>query len=351
MDRSKHLILIKGEDLTADVKLCKYNPSTKKYDVTFIKNGNTYPYSYTSIEWVKNPDILNPDNVLIKHGNRKLIQIQAISVFHAKVADYWFIRFLNGSEKTYNSQDLDISHSCLGEYEVKNCKNYLHELASVNELKSDDDGTLLQKQYEKLRFIGNDTVMAVYMNPKKHKARTYQANDYIFPFGGNSSQFKAVANALSNQVSIIQGPPGTGKTQTILNIIANLLIMEKTVQIVSNNNSATLNVLEKLSSPMYELGFLVAPLGKSKNKDEFINNQTGIYPALTNWKLNTEQQLDLKTKINTHIRKLSSAFFAKERLAQARAELDSLIVEIKYFEQYCSETHVSRLEIKYSRNH
>jgi len=99
--------------------------------------------------------------------------------------------------------------------------------------------------------------MAVYMNPKKHKACAYQVNDYIFPFGGNSSQFKAVANALSNQVSIIQGPPGTGKTQTILNIIANLLIMGKSVQIVSNNNSATLNVLEKLSSPCMNWGFLL----------------------------------------------------------------------------------------------
>ena len=34
-----------------------------------------------------------------------------------------------------------------------------------------------------------------------------------------------VKNALENQISVIQGPPGTGKTQTILNIIANLLIL------------------------------------------------------------------------------------------------------------------------------
>ena len=101
---------------------------------------------------------------------------------------------------------------------------------------------------------------------------------------------------------------------------------------------------------MYELGFLVAPLGKSKNKVEFINNQTGIYPVLTNWKLNTKQQLGLKTKINNHITELSRAFSAKERLAQAKAELDSLTVEIKYFEQYCSETYMSSPEIKYSRN-
>ena len=79
----------------------------------------------------------------------------------------------------------------------------------------------------------------------------------IFPFGGNASQFKAVENALSNQMSVIQGPPGTGKTQTILNIIANLLVRGKTVQVVSNNNSATQNVFEKLASPKYNTGCLV----------------------------------------------------------------------------------------------
>jgi superfamily I DNA and/or RNA helicase len=350
MDRGKHLILIKGEDCTDDIKFCEYSLSTQKYIVVFKGNEKTYSYNYTFIEWVKNPEVINPDNVRIKYKDQKLDKIQTISVFHARATDYWFIRLSNGSEKTYNSQEINISYSCLGENETKKCLKYLQALASIHDLKSDDGEILLQKQYENLKFVGEDTVMAVYMNPKRHKMRIYQVNDYIFPFGGNSSQFKAVTNALSNQVSIIQGPPGTGKTQTILNIIANLLIIGKSVQIVSNNNSATLNVLEKLSSPLYELGFLVAPLGKSKNKVEFINSQTGIYPTLTNWKLNVEQQFDLKTKINNHVKKLSSAFSVKERLAQAKAELNSLIVEIKYFEQYCSETYLTFEKIKYGHN-
>ena len=66
-------------------------------------------------------------------------------------------------------------------------------------------------------------------------------------------QKQAVEHALSNQVSIIQGPPGTGKTQTILNIIANLLLAKKSVLVVSNNNSAVSNVVEKLSKPQYSL--------------------------------------------------------------------------------------------------
>ena len=63
-------------------------------------------------------------------------------------------------------------------------------------------------------------------------------------------------------------PPGTGKTQTILNIIANILVRGKTVQVVSNNNSAIVNVLEKLSK--YDMGFIVALLGSTVNNEKFI---------------------------------------------------------------------------------
>ncbi|MBB2389583.1 AAA family ATPase, partial [Escherichia coli] len=60
----------------------------------------------------------------------------------------------------------------------------------------------------------------------------------IFPFGLNESQLLAVERAFSSQISVIEGPPGTGKTQTILNVVANILIQNKTVAILSNNNSA-----------------------------------------------------------------------------------------------------------------
>jgi superfamily I DNA and/or RNA helicase len=247
VDASKHLILNNGKDITADVKLCQYNSDTGKYYVTF-KNGRTYPYGCHSIEWVKNPNIINPCSVHISHGGRELFKIQDICVFYAKATDYWHIRFSDGREKNYDQREIKIATSCLGESEIQNCMSYLRQLATINELKSDDGEILLQKQYEKLNFVDDGTAMTIYLNPEKHKVSTYHNSNLIFPFGGNSSQFKAVENALNNQISVIQGPPGTGKTQTILNIIANLLIAGKTVQVVSNNNSATANVLEKLSS-------------------------------------------------------------------------------------------------------
>ncbi|MFA9379905.1 MAG: AAA domain-containing protein, partial [Acetanaerobacterium sp.] len=319
MNTSKHLILKNGEDITSDVTFCKYNPQTKKYNVTF-QGGTTYSCNYQSIEWVRDPQILNPALVHIIHGDREFFNIQNICVFHAKTEDYWHIRFANGSEKRYAKRDLRVVNSCLSESEAQNCMGYLRQLAAINELKSEDGEILLQKQYEKLDFVGVDTAMATYLNPAEHKTRTYNKYNLIFPFGGNASQFKAVENALGNQISVIQGPPGTGKTQTILNIIANLLVDGKTVQIVSNNNSATENVLEKLASPKYSMGFLVAPLGNSTNKKAFVQSQTGCSPDLTNWEVDADKQTELRENIKSRTKELAETFAGQERLAQARLE-------------------------------
>lgn len=349
MDTSKHLILNNGVNITSNVKLCKYNPETRGMDVTFL-NGKKYPYGYQSIEWVRNPEIINPALVHITYHDKELFDIQYICVFHAKSADHWHIQFSNGTEINCTKSDLKVVVSCLSEIEAQSSMSYLKQLAAINELKNDDGEILLKKQYENLEFVEPDTAIAIYLNPTKHKARTYNKQYLIFPFGGNASQFRAVENAMRNQISVIQGPPGTGKTQTILNIIANLLIEGKTVQIVSNNNSATENVLEKLASPKHNMGFLVAALGNSTNKELFIQSQTGHYPDLSRWELNIDKQIKLREKIQSHIVKISDTFAKQERLARIRHELDSLLLEIKYFEQYCSESKLEYSNIKPRRN-
>lgn len=83
---------------------------------------------------------------------------------------------------------------------------------------------------------------------------------------------------------MIEGPPRIGKTQTILNIIANLLIREKTVQVVSNNNSAIENIIEKLSLPKYVLDFFVASIGRTEKKQTFIESQIGVHLDFSKWR-------------------------------------------------------------------
>ena len=170
----------------------------------------------------------------------------------------------------------------------------------------------------------------------------------IFPFGCNNSQYKAVKNAMENQISVIQGPPGTGKTQTILNIIANILMQGKTVQIVSNNNSATENVYEKLSSPKYNLGFVAATLGSSKNKKLFVEHQDAAYPDFSSWKTGEDPSV-LQKGIAEQSSQLKSVFDKQEKLACLRQELSQLVTEQEYFNQYVKESDVHTDSIKFKK--
>ena len=141
---------------------------------------------------------------------------------------------------------------------------YLAEIAETIGIKGDDDKSLLANEYAKIKT--NDkpqSALFAYLNADFKPAKYQDNKPLLFPFGSNLSQFKAVKNAILNQISVIEGPPGTGKTQTILNIIANLLYQNKSVAVVSNNNAATQNVFEKLENA--DLDAICAVLGKREN--------------------------------------------------------------------------------------
>ena len=168
---------------------------------------------------------------------------------------------------------------------------------------------------------------------QKPKARPLPET-VIYPFGLNQSQKTAVENALSSQVSIIQGPPGTGKTQTILNIIANVVRNGQTVAVVSNNNAAILNVAEKLEKK--GLSFLTAFLGSRANKERFLENQTGRYPDMSDWAMEAEQKLQLEQEVIACSKELNQMFNLKNRIAAIDQELLELAAEQRHFDEYCA---------------
>ena len=340
MDERRNLILIKGENKTWQIKRCYYDPQSQRYQVTF-DNSKTYAYAYNSVEWRKDPEALNPALYQIATAGNTFNNIQAIFAFRG-YEEWWHIVFEGGAGRTYRKSELQISKSCLDNARAQSKLHYLRDIAGINELKNDDGEVLLKKQYEKLTFVGEDSALATYLHPETYPVKAFSSGPLIFPFGGNASQFRAVENALSKQMSVIQGPPGTGKTQTILNIIANLLVRGKTIQVVSNNNSATQNVLDKLASPKYNMNFLVATLGKRENKQAFIDGQTGLYPDMTTWSKTAQELITLKEQTETLSQEVEEYFGKQERLAVAKQELDALEVEAKYFDQYCKEADLTQ---------
>lgn len=185
---------------------------------------------------------------------------------------------------------------------------------------------ILLKVLDDLDILESRSALSNYIdgtNPAVHAP-----NDaLIYPFGCNESQKLAVATTLSNSISIIEGPPGTGKTQTILNIIANLIIQNKTVAIVSNNNSAVFNVLDKLTK--YGYGMVAASLGNNDNKASFFNNlqeQT----VSQDFNVSPDQLEKAKNDVRDLDSILTKCFQYRNKLALLKTELSDAEIEFKH---------------------
>ena len=349
MDTRDYMIILKDEIKTSEIMSCVYNKNTQKWDVKF-KTGKTYSYAYSNVKKLANPDVLKPDMYRISRDGREFFNIKAIYVFKSEHESYWHICFSNGSERDYRQSELHIVESCLCESKSANVFKYIKKIAELSNIRNKETGEkLLVKRFDKISFVGGDVALAKYLNPSSVQvSKREQEYIPIFPFGCNNSQYKAVKNAMENQISVIQGPPGTGKTQTILNIIANILMQGKTVQIVSNNNSATENVYEKLSSSKYNLGFVAATLGKSENKKKFVETQDTNYPDFSQWKTNGKSD-DWQERIAELSLQLKTFFDKQEQLAGLRQELSQLVTEQEYFNKYVEESDVNTDNIKFRK--
>lgn len=151
---------------------------------------------------------------------------------------------------------------------------------------------------------------------------------FIFPFGLNESQLQAVERSFSSQISVIEGPPGTGKTQTILNIVANILIQNKTVAILSNNNTAVSNIYEKMDKQ--GLGYLIARLGSTDNRQQFFASPVPFSEETLSDSPPARVIDDLLQQVKKHLNAINL-------VASLKTEIDELSIEHKYLQKWLGQ--------------
>ena len=166
----------------------------------------------------------------------------------------------------------------------------------------------------------------------------------VYPFGCNASQKLAVQRALGNRVSVVEGPPGTGKTQTILNIVANLLMQGKTVGVVSNNNAAVDNVRDKLSK--YEYGALMAELGNRTRRQAFFADKQQDFMPDPAWRLPAEERTALRTRLGELSAVIDELFRVDAELADLRTKRSYAQCEYRHLlrEQPLDEARMRRVD-------
>ncbi len=329
MDLSRHFILLNGEAKTLQIDSIE-RIGANAFRVRFKNNPKSYTYGIDKVVWLSNPEWVNITNSKVYIGGTQKTDIREVWKFVQEEDVYWRVVHTNGYVEDDTTGRVHVVTSCLGEERAKDTFVYMKDVAAINPLGNDELGNgILAGLYDKVEFIDDKTAAACYLNPDRHKPGTLNHADLIYPFGCNASQKQAVAAAFEHQMSVIQGPPGTGKTQTILNIIANIVRQGKTVMVVSNNNSATTNVQEKLKK--YGVSFIVAPLGNKDNKEAFIANQPVVPAEVKEWTVSLADSIRMKQELHITLQQLDKVFALQNEKAELQSEQQTIALEWKHF--------------------
>lgn len=317
----KIIIILDGKFITKDVERIGSRPN----GTYFIKFYNSYKYySYESyrIKILRKFNKINIDDKNIYIDGKLTKNIKEIYENRELNKIYYKVIF-ESSYEDYNEENLKFIRK------INSIIEYMKRVSNVISLNTEDGRKLLREQMEKVSVDNLNTGLACYFKMNNNLENKNNKECLIFPFGCNSSQYKAVLNAINNKLSVIEGPPGTGKTQTILNIIANIIVRNMNTQVVSNNNAAIENIEEKLKK--YNLDFRVALLGKSENKSIFIENQKNEIPSFKEYKnIDIRDITDRIIRNNDIVRRI---YDSKQTIAKSIQMKDELSLEYKYYKE------------------
>lgn len=317
--------------ITEEISYLKRNDQGL-WTVCFKSSPRIFNYNKGRLLYLSKPERIDIVDKGLYIQDKHITNVAELLRFTDGHHTFYRVTYTNGSVENLYGREVYVTRTPIDKIGAS-LWDYLRKLADETGLMADDKTNLLSKQYELVDVKRDDVPLAQYLGDKT-KLRTYRLPKQVYyAFGCNISQKKAVEAALTHQVSVIQGPPGTGKTQTILNIIANLLIAGKTVLVVSNNNSAVNNVAEKLEHE--GLGFIVAKLGSAQKKEEFVADQQPL-PDMSSWHIDASSSV--KQWVKDALNNVSQGFSAQLRQAELRAEYDALLKEATYNEKLATNS-------------
>lgn len=337
MDWQKYCVIDNKthRDITDRIKNMHKSMIKSRYYVCFYIKEKEYEYSLDRLTCLKDPQVVDlADRYVFVNG---ILQTDIVLIL--KFQDWYKIQYTSGAVETVHEKKLQLIKDRKKEPSVCNIIGYLTDIAA-NENDSlyqdEDEPNFLEKQLSSIPILEN-TVLSALISDKEIKA-IQDDGPIIAPFSSNESQLKATHNALHHNISEIQGPPGTGKTQTILNIISNLLIRGKTIAVVSGNNEATRNVYEKLQKE--GLGEICAFLGNKENIKEFFSQDHSKTQML-------EYAESFRHRIDAHeLRLLERAVLEIYRdineKAKLKAEIDELRIEKEINDESYSKDTLKR---------
>lgn len=319
------------EDKTPEV--LDYRVDGDAAHVTFrtASGPRAYRYSARNVMVLRDP-VGTPvdDRTRISLRGRAIDGVTDLLCFRGPGGAWWRVFFSDSDGESYRTcreEEISIERSPDTGPEASDVLSYWHNV--VSHLAQDDP---LRRPYGNFRTVPRESVLDLYLRGHSPDPEPELAG-YIFPFSSNLSQREALRKGLAHRISVIDGPPGTGKTQTILNLVANIVRLPgRSVAIVSSNNAAVENVRDKLAKEGF--GHVVADLRRNDLKRDFFENKhvenmemqrrMGASPVAA-------PEASRIWRLDGRLQQLQA--MARE-LAGKRQELDALRLEQRHFSRH-----------------
>lgn len=339
--------------------ILKYNEKTKMYDditkqVIYAKKlDNSWYVVFDN----KQAYHFKLDNILVSDEKEDIsLKDKTVYINNKKTFAYGLVYFKNIGYKLFlpnlqtmfikqieiKGNDIYINNLHIYMFHTKNkIFNYYKSLACYAKDLKDSEEDNVEKHifnlYNSIDSINLDSALYSYTK-QSFKQNKIDISNYIFPFSTNASQIEAIKTVFENNVSIISGPPGTGKTQVILNLIANSLLQNKKIAVISNNNTAVENVYSKLKELNYD--FFLASLGNSMNVESFFEKEDKLREKLE--KITFNNTISRSNSIKT----LIELYNKKNELQILKDELYKLEIEYDHFKKRNSNRELIEYGVK-----
>jgi len=305
----------KTESISAIYEAYYYGNHTG-YDIYFRGGSGKFFYKSEKVKILSKKETIDirKQDVYVEEHRVIARQVDAFEQGYFRV---------QSSVRTYFGKQVSFKNN-----QYREIYRYFKSLAGYAVGVADENSPLsfLSQRYLRMEDEVPDSVLLDYLQGKIRSLT--QKERLILPFDFNQSQAKAITAALQFNISVIEGPPGTGKTQTILNLIANILYAGKNCAVISNNNTAVENVYEKLEEE--KLAFLAASLGRRTNVIEFFeNDQQALLTEFLEQKPDplTDQELKRMDALSQTIRKIQD-------VEVETAVMESQLIELQHEKRY-----------------
>lgn len=172
--------------------------------------------------------------------------------FHITIDDK-LIDFKDSNDTSLD--DIDQKISQIEEFLAENIKGVSIEKKIILGIFNSAKASLYNELINLEKYFLNHNLIKIFLTrnfsefnqgdfQKPHEIDKISSDKFFSPFDFDSSQLQAIQAAKDGKNFIIQGPPGTGKTQTISNIISELVAEGKKVLFVAEKRRQSMLFLK-----------------------------------------------------------------------------------------------------------